>query len=132
MPADKILLHDIKPLIEIQEYSFYYFLAVVALGVILLLGALYILYHYLKNRNKFNIRKEHLRLLNAISFSNPKQDAYDITLYGATFAEDNERISKAFEALVEHLEVYKYKKDVPTFDTETKHSFERYVGMLDV
>jgi len=132
MPADKILIHDIKPLIEIQEYSFYYFLAVVALGVIILLGAFYILYHYFKNRNKFNIRKEHLRLLNAISFSNSKQDAYDITLYGATFAQDNERISKAFEALVEHLEPYKYKKNVPPFDEETKHSFERYVGMLDV
>jgi len=132
MPTNEIVLHDIKPLIEIQEYSFYYFVAIIAVGVIILLGALYILYRYMKNRNKFNIRKEHFKYLNAISLSNPKQDAYDITLYGATFAHDSERNAKAYEALVEHLEAYKYKKDVSDFDTETQHSFERYIGMLDV
>ena len=127
-----IPLHDIKPLLEIQEYSFYYLLALIGVAVIVLVGVAFLLYKYVKHRNRFNIRKEHLKLIQEIDLSDAKKAAYNITTYGYTFRNDGERQKNAYDSLVELLEAYKYKKDVDAFDLETKHSFERYVGMLDV
>jgi len=127
-----IPLHDIKTVIDIEEYSFYYLSVVVVLVSIVLLGALYLLVKYLKNRNTFNIRKEHSRLLHEIRFENPKEDAYNITRWGDTFKNDSERHRNAYETLVKSLEAYKYKKDVGTFDENVKHAFDIYLGMIDV
>ena len=127
-----IALHDIKPLLEIQEYSFYYLLALISVVLVILIGLMFLLYKYLQHRKRFNIRKEHLKLLGSLDLSDAKQAAYKITTYGYTFKDDGERQRSAYEALVELLESYKYKKDVEEFDEETKHSLERYIGMLDV
>lgn len=127
-----IPLHDIKPLIEIQEYSFEYLIIVSVLATLVLLGLAYLVYVYFRNKNKFNIRAEHLKLLNAISLKESKSAAYSITLYGATFKDDSQRHTTNFEALVENLESYKYKKDVEEFDEDTKRQFERYIEMIDV
>jgi len=127
-----IPLHDIKPLIEIQEYSFEYLVLVSLLGALVLMGVSYLFYVYFRNKNKFNIRSEHLQLLNAISLEETKIAAYRITQYGATFKNDSDRHAKNFEVLVENLEAYKYRKDVDQFDEDTKRQFERYLGMIDV
>ncbi|MEA1982619.1 MAG: hypothetical protein U9N39_03650 [Campylobacterota bacterium] len=127
-----IPLHDIKPLIEIQEYSLYYSVALGIVSTIILFSVLYLLIKYLKNRNKFNIRAEHLSLLNAITYEDAKKDAYDITLYGATFKDDSQRHSNAYRALVDSLEEYKYRKNVDAFSDETKHHIDIYLGMIDV
>ena len=132
MPAVDIPIHDIKPLIEIQEYSFYYFLALVGFGIIVLLLLAYFLYSYVKNKNKYNIRKEHLQLLTALDISDTKQAAYDVTLYGATFMQDSQNHQKSYETLVEALEEYKYKKNVKAFDTQRQNLIESYIGMLNV
>ncbi len=128
----KIPLHDIKPLLEIQEYSFYYLLALIAVGVIIVSALGYLLYKFIQRRNRFNIRAEHLKLLNTLDLSDAKAAAYEITQLGATFKDDSERNLNAYETLVEHLENYKYKKYVSGFDEETKHLLERYRGMIDV
>ena len=127
-----IPLYDIKPLIEIQEYSFEYLVVVSIFALLLLMGLSYIVYIYFRNKNKFNIRVEHLKLLNAISLDETKTAAYSITQYGSTFKDDSQRHSKNFEVLVENLESYKYKKDVEEFDEDTKRQFERYIEMIDV
>ena len=127
-----IPLHDIKPLIEIQEYSLYYLIGVSLVGTVILLALLYLAFKYLKNRNKFNIRKENLSRLRAIDFSDAKSAAYDITTYGKTFKDDSDRHTRAYDALLEELEIYKYKKNVDNFSDETKHIFEIYLGLLDV
>jgi len=132
MQAKDIPLHDIKPLIEIQEYSMYYLIAISVVALVLFLALAYLAFNYIRNKNKFNIRKEHLKLLHAIELKNAKKDAYDITFYGATFMNDSERHKKAYELLVEHLESYKYRKDVDSFDEETKREFDNFVGMIDV
>ena len=127
-----IPLHDIKPLLEIQEYSFYYLLALIAVGVVIVSAVVYLLYKFIQRRNRFNIRAEHLKLLNNLDLSDAKAAAYEITQLGATFKDDSERNLNAYETLVEHLENYKYKKNVSEFDEETKHLVERYRGMIDV
>ncbi|HIP19539.1 MAG TPA: hypothetical protein EYG70_00275 [Sulfurimonas sp.] len=132
MQTKDIPLHDIKPLIEIQEYSLYYFVALVAFVSVVVLALLYLAYQYMKNRNSFNIRVEHLKLLQKSNLDDAKKAAYELTLYGATFCDDNEQTHRAYEVLVQELESYKYKKDVESFSEETKRSINNYLGMIDV
>jgi hypothetical protein len=127
-----IPLHDIKPLLEIQEYSMVYLIALSAVLLIILSGLLYLLVRWLKNRNRFNLRKEHYRLINEIDFLDAKNAAYALTFYGDTFSNDSERHHRAYSDLVEKLEQFKYKKDVEIFDTQTLHYVDLYRGMLDV
>ena len=128
----EIPIHDIKPLLEIQEYSLYYFLAIVALALVALAVIIYFVVKYIKNRNKFNIRKEHFKLFSEIKLTNAKSDAYDITFYGATFKNDSPRHSEMFDNLTQRLEAYKYKKSVQDFDDETKAYVGLYKDMIDV
>jgi hypothetical protein len=127
-----IPIHDIKPLVEIQDYSFYYFLAICIISFLLVIGFMYLIYHFFKNKNRFNIRKEHFELLNNVDFSDAKRAAYDITYFGSTFKDDSPRHVVAFEDLIKKLENYKYKKDVEKLDSETIHFIELYRGMIDV
>jgi len=127
-----IPLHDIKPLVDVEEYSLYYFLGT-SFVVLIVLGLLsYLLYKYMKKRNAFNIRKEHFKLLNTLDLSNTKQSAYAITNYGLTFKDDSDRHKEMFNNITERLESYKYKKKVDSFDDETIGFIELYKGMIDV
>ena len=128
----EILIHDIKPLIEIQEYSLYYFLALLVFGVFVVAVILYFLIKYLKSRNKFNIRKEHYKLLENIDFSDAKRSAYDISFYGLTFRDDSPRHTEMYANLQERLEEYKYKKNVQDMDSEIKGYVNLYKDMIDV
>jgi len=129
---NEIPLHDIKPLIEIHEYSLYCFLGVSLLATLIVVGLLYLAYRWIKNKKKFNLRAEHYKLLNNLDYSNPKKAAYDLTFYGTTFEDDSERHQKAYEDMIEKLEKYKYKKDVEDFDADTLHVINLYKEMIDV
>ena len=126
-----IPLHDIKPLVEIQEYSMEYLVAISFVAFVLLLGISYLLFRWLQKRKRYNKRKEHLRLIQELNFSNTKDAAYKLTLYGATFKDDTPRHQKTFDELFDALQNYKYKKSVESFDTQTLHYVELYKGMLD-
>jgi hypothetical protein len=128
----EIPLHDIKPLVEIHEYSIYYFWALILLGVLILAGIIYLVVKYFQAKNAFNIRKEHLKLLNQVNFSDAKQSAYDLTFYGATFAYDTPKHHEMYEEMLDKLEAYKYKKDVKKIDDEVKQYVDLYRGMIDV
>ena len=128
----EIPLHDIKPLLEIEEYSLYYLLGIISLVILLVLGISYLVYKWFKKRNAFNIRKEHKKLLSAINLRETKKAAYSLTFYGATFKDDSPRHVEMFQNLTQRLEVYKYKKSVDKFDKETLGYVELYKDMLDV
>lgn len=127
-----IPLHDIKPIVDVQEYSFYYFLGVVGVSVLLACGILYLLYIWYKKRNAFNIRTHHAKLINELDLSDTKNSAYAITSYCFTFKDDSPRHVEMYKNLSERLESYKYKKSVDAFDDETLGYIELYKGMLDV
>ena len=127
-----IPLHDIKPIVEVQEYSFYYLLGLIALGTIILFALLYILYMWNKKRNAFNIRKEHFRLLDELDLGDTKNSAYSLTLYGLTFKDDSKRHNEMYENITARLDMYKYKKSVDEFDSETLGYIDLYKGMIDV
>ncbi|MEA3330799.1 MAG: hypothetical protein U9Q29_03795 [Campylobacterota bacterium] len=128
----EIKLHDIKPIVEIVEPSLYYFLGASFVVILLACGIIYLIYIWLKNRNRFNIRKEHLKLMELLDLNDAKKSAYEMTLYGATFRDDSPRHVEMYKNLNLRLEAYKYKKEVEEFDRETLGYFELYRGMCDV
>lgn len=127
-----IPLHDIKPLIDIPDNSLYYFIALVAIALIIVFVLIYFIVKFIKNKNKFNIRVEHLKLLNEINQDDPKKAAYDLTYYGATFKNDTPELLQQYSSLYENLDAYKYRKYVDSFDKKTMETIEEYIGSINV
>ncbi len=127
-----IPLHDIKPIVQIEEYSLYYFLSISIFAVVLVLLLSYLLFSWLKKRNRYNKRKEHFESFKTLDLSSTKESAYAITFYGATFKNDSLRHKESYDNLVGRLEQYKYKKEVEGYDDETLGYIELYKGMVDV
>lgn len=127
-----IPLHDIKTIIEVNEYSLYYLIGVSIVALLVLGGFLYLVYKYLQKRNQYSQRKEHYKLLNSVDLSDTKNAAYAISLYGSTFKDDGERQTGMYRNITQRLEQFKYKKDVDKFDKETLAYIELYKGMIDV
>lgn len=125
-------LNDIKTIVEVNEYSFYYFMGLSIVTLLVFGGLLYLVYKWLQKRNAYNQRKEHLELLNSIDLNDTKNAAYSISKYGVTFANDGERQSGMYKNISARLEQFKYKKDVDSFDKETLAYVELYKGMIDV
>lgn len=130
--APDIPLHDIKPLVEISDYSLYYLSVLIALGLIILLALAFFAWRYWSQKNRYTTRKEHFERLQNIDFSHPKNAAYAITKYGYTFSQDGERQHETYENLLSRLAPYKYKKSVDAIDDEAKGYFNIYLEMIDV
>ena len=126
-----IPLHDIKPIVEIQEYSLYYLLGAIGLGLVILGFIVYFLYIWYKKRNAFNLRKYHLNLINDLDLSDTKNAAYALSSYGLTFKDDSPGHTEMYENITQRLEAYKYKKDVEAFDSETLGYIEVFKEMID-
>jgi hypothetical protein len=127
-----IPLHDIKTIVDVHEYSLYYLLGSAFFALLVLLGLGYLIYVWYKKRNRFDLKKEHYKLLHTLNLSDAKSAAYAITLYGATFRDESPRHQEMYQNLISRLEVYKYKKSVAPFDSETLGYIELYKGMIDV
>ncbi|EQB40046.1 hypothetical protein M947_03225 [Sulfurimonas hongkongensis] len=127
-----IELHDIKTIVEIEEYSFFYLLGTIFIVAMILLALVYLLVRYIKNKNAYNQRAEHYKLMASQDLSKTKEAAYAITHFGFTFRDDSPRHFKMYENLIKRLEPYKYKKEVEAFDDEVKSYIELYRGMIDV
>ncbi len=127
-----IPLHDIKPLVEIPDYSIYYFSLLIVVGVVLIATLLFFLWRFWSHRNRNNVRKNDFKALQGVDFGDAKAAAYAITRYGYTFRNDGARQREAFENLLARLAPYKYRKTVDPIDEETRGYYNIYVGMIDV
>ena len=125
-------LHDIKPIVEVQEYSLYLYLGAVALLGLIGFLLLYFLYRWYKKRTAFNLRAEYKKRLHAIDTSKPKEAAYAMTYYGVLFQYDSPRHHEMYLNLSQRLQAYKYKKEVEPLDKETLGYFSLYKEMCDV
>ncbi len=132
MNPETIKIRDIKPLLEIHDHSIYLFFALVVIALIIILGSVYLLLKWYKNKNRVNMRKATYKKLLHVNLSEPKSAAYEITKYGYLFQGDSQRNREMYHNLVQRLEKYKYKKEVEAIDDETISYFELYKGMIDV
>lgn len=127
-----IPLHDIKPLMEVADSSLTYLLIISGIIAVVAFGALFLLYRFIRERRSVNLRKVHYKVLQQVSFSDPKKAAYQITEYGRLFADDSERLREAYNNLVSRLERYKYRPIVDAIDDESLSYYDIYLGMIDV
>lgn len=127
-----IPLHDIKTIVEVQEYSLYYFIGISLIILVLICIVIFYLYRWFKNKNTYNQRKEYIKILSALDFSDTKKSAYAITFFGALFKDDSQKHTQIYEDMILNLELYKYKKDVDKFDEIIILNVKSYLEIIDV
>lgn len=126
-----IPVNDIAPLVEIPDYSLYYFVALVIVAVTVILAVVLALLKQMRKR-KVNLRRERFMALSSVDFSDPKRAAYTISELGRVFASDNERTARAYHNLFERLAPYKYAPQVKMIDEETVGYYRLYIEIIDV
>jgi len=110
-------LKDIKPNIEIVDYSFYIFII-----VCLILAALVIVlaFKFLKKE-----KNPYLIKLYNLDFNNSKKTAYEFTKYAKYFLNENNK--DEYKSLVKELEKYKYKPTVDKLEEETVKKIKKFI-----
>ncbi|BCD59740.1 MULTISPECIES: hypothetical protein [unclassified Nitratiruptor] len=122
-------LRDIKPIVEIPDYSFWIYFAFIV--VITLLAAI-LVYQIVKllSTKKVNRRKEILQMLRNLDCNDSKKCAYLLTKYGKYLVTDESR-ARLYEDLVKKLTHYKYKKNVSTFPEDLKKEIRLFLRVHD-
>jgi len=132
MKSSDIALHDIQPLMEVNEYSLYFLVGYIALAMLFLAVLVYILYCLYKRRKRVNIRKQYKEAIESLNLDETKKTAYMISSYGVFFKDDSPQHQEIYEDLTKRLSQYKYKKNIEAFDSETLECIQMYKGMLNV
>ena len=123
-------LRDIKPLLEIQDTSYYIYLAIV---VVLAISGLSIIYFLVKRfilNRKESQEQKYFKRLKSIDWSDAKSSAYLVTYLGRKLAKDK-RAKEIYSQILPMLEKYKYRAQVPPVDDETLRQYELLVHVLD-
>ena len=121
-------LRDIKPLVEIEDYSFYLYLAAIAAATLFVALAVYLLIKLFTKR-KTDRRKELVKELKNVDLSSPKEVAYKFTKIGKELVMD-ESSYKIYTELIKRLARYKYKKEVPDIDKETMEYIKLFLKVV--
>ncbi len=123
-------LRDIRSLEEIPDISFYLFIIMIGVGVVILVGVAIMIMRYFKRHNEDMRRKEVLKRLENIDFSDSKKAAYLITRY-ARFLATEERSQKLYKQLEKKLYKYKYRPNPPAFDQDTIGEYHIFLEVVD-
>ncbi|MDP2076699.1 MAG: hypothetical protein Q8J85_01540 [Sulfuricurvum sp.] len=132
MPSSMdIPVHDIGPLLEIQEYSIVWFLILTGL-ILVIISVLLKQIRSRKKSKELDERSVRYEDFCRIDLSNPKVAAYEICKQGSFFAHDNEQTLSSYRILFEDLERYKYAPKVEPMDEECLALYEAYCHMIVV
>ncbi|APW64958.1 MULTISPECIES: hypothetical protein [Arcobacteraceae] len=123
-------IHDIKDIVEIPDNSIFIYYGLIFLGFLLSLIIVLAIIKYFKNK-KVNQRKIYFDILQNIEFKNSKEDAYTITKYLRLLIK-NDREKILANELINELEEYKYKKEVPQISNSIKNKLNTILGIIDV
>lgn len=130
MKSADIPVNDIMPLVDVPDYSLYFFIALVVVGFAVAVGAVIFFLKKWGNR-RISERKKLYERLASVDFSDPKRAAYTISEIGYRFAHDNERTESVYHNLFGRLEPYKYAPTVKPIDEETIGYYRLYLGIID-
>ena len=126
-----IKINDIKPIVQIPDFSIYIYYSFVLLVFIIICLLIYGIYKFLQPKSKSQ-EMQWFEKLQHIDFKNTKQTAYDISKYGRYLAKEERQIH-LLDELTNDLSSYKYKKEIPSELTEEiKSKFNIFMGTLDV
>ncbi|MFP4333449.1 MAG: hypothetical protein ACLFQJ_09120 [Campylobacterales bacterium] len=117
---------NIAPLLEVEDLSLYYFLALSVLLVFLVLTILYFFFSRFSTQDRKKAKKELLNL----KFEDPKADAYRATkLIKKLSTPQNSEYAKK---LIKDLKSHKYKKIVPEVSSSLKNHINEFAKEVDV
>ncbi len=120
-------LRDIKGLVEVSDYSLYYFIALIVLAILIILVIIY-LFTRPKRRKKPTSKKIALENLKNIDYANSKDIAYNFTLNIPYFIDEDYK--SHITNILEKLEKYKYKKDTLDMDEELSKEIKNLIKEL--
>ena len=118
-------LHDIKGIVEVTDYSFYYLLATVGVSVMVLIVIGVMLYKYLTKKDMLTQKKVAMDLLEKFEFGDTKESVYEFSHLAQYAVNDTQR--RELEELLAELELYKFKKEVPELDEELKAKMKKFI-----
>ncbi len=118
-------LRDIKGLVEVTDYSFYYLLGLIGLGVIVLIVVGVLLYRYSTKKTPRSQRAVAIELLERFEFGAAKESAYRFSHLAQYAASEEQR--RELNALLAELERYKFKKEVPELDEALKERMQAFI-----
>ncbi len=120
-----IPIRDIKPNITLIDYEWYAFLA---FAFILMAALLIFGYRLYKNRRP-NYKKEIIKKLKTLDFSNPKAVAYSFEPLAKNLLNENNK--ELFEKIKEKLSIYKYKPQVPPISEDIIEEINEFIRLSD-
>jgi len=123
-------LRDIKPLLEIPDYSYAIFLALAFFMGLLVLSLLFILAKKFLVKRKTDQKRLYFERLKNVNWDRPKEAAYEVTFFGRALAEEP-KVEEKYKELVAMLEPYKYRKEVPKVDKDTLNYYNLLVHIID-
>ena len=122
-------LRDIKPLVEIPDYSFYLYIVFIVIATTLAATVVYWLIKFMSKR-RVNKKEEIKKRLQTLDLNDSKRVAYEITRYGRYLVHDESR-ARLYEDLVRKLTKYKYKKETPPLSSELKKEIRLFLRLND-
>ncbi|WP_457595874.1 hypothetical protein [Hydrogenimonas sp.] len=128
MNPEALPIRDIKPLLPIPDLSLYMLVGLVVAGLLVMVaGGIFLWKRWQVNRRR-DPRLQWLERLERIDYGDPKKAAYIMTRYGRLLAKEK-RQKEIMEQLLPRLERYKYKREVPPLDEETKRFMHLFIEM---
>ncbi len=118
-------LRDIKGIVEVTDYSLYYLLGLIGLGIVVVFVAGTLLYRQLTKKDPLTQKKVAMELLEKFEFGDAKASVYEFSHLAQYAVNDTQR--KELEELLAELEVYKFKKEVPELDEELKAKMKKFI-----
>lgn len=121
------LPNSIEPIIEINDLSFYYFIALILIGIVGIYFLVKLAFKIFKYKR--DDRKKSIESLRKLNWSQSKNTAYKITKYGRLIA--GERSEKLLDELIESLERYKYRKDEIEINNNIKNRLNIFLEVVE-
>jgi len=124
-------INDIKPIVEIPDWSIYLYYGIAFVILLILFFIFYIGYKFFKPKVTSQ-EMIWLEILKNIDLKDTKKAAYSISKYGRYLAKEERQI-RLIEELTNELSFYKYKKETDDSFTDsiiTKLSI--FMDTLDV
>jgi hypothetical protein len=118
-------LRDIKGLVEIPFPTLWLIIAALAVVCLLALGAFW--YRSYQRKKAHSVRAKALLALKQMDFSDAKEAAYCFTHNGYLVLGENSLHVKNFETIVQDLEAYKFKKEVPSLDEAMTRRMQAFI-----
>ena len=123
-------LRDIKPFIELSDYSLLLFIATLAIGLIIAYFSYKKALYIAKKNCKIDCQKYYLNRLKSVDWSLPKVAAYEATYYGRLLAQDKRR-KELFLQMKTRLDTLKYSKEGAKIDAEIMRYYNLYKQVCD-